>query len=226
MKKRILTVAAHPDDEILGCAGTIAKCCTSGDEAFTLILGEGATSRDEVREREKRAEEIRTLRQCLERANAVLGVAEVFSLDFPDNRFDSVDLLDIVKAVENVVSDVRPDVLYTHFSNDLNIDHCITNRAVLIATRPMMGSPVHEVYAFEVLSSTEWHYPLTFAPDVYVDIGASIDQKIAAMREYATEIRDYPHPRSAEGLRLNARYWGMRVGVEYAEAFRTLRVVR
>ena len=226
MNRRILIVAAHPDDEVLGCFGTVARLIEEGCEAYTLILGEGVTSRDDARNREGREAEVNALRAQIRAANDAIGIQKVFIENFPDNRFDSVDLLDIVKVVARVKEEVQPDIIFTHFENDLNIDHTITCRAVLTATRPMADECVREIYSFEVLSSTEWNYPLTFTPDTYFDVSKTLNKKVEAMAAYRSELRESPHPRSLDGIELNARYWGMRVGREAAEAFQCIRAVR
>lgn len=226
MKKTVLIVGAHPDDEVLGCGGAMAKLSKERNCVFTLILGEGLTSRDKARNRKKRAADISKLKQSVFAANGILGVEKVFAYDFPDNRFDSVPLLDIVKVVEGVKSIVRPDIVFTHYEKDLNIDHAITYRAVLTATRPVKGETVKEIYSFEVPSSTEWRYPQSFDPDIFIDIGETLKTKIRAMRIYDTEIRDFPHPRSCAGIETNARYRGMHVCSGPAEAFKCVRVIR
>ncbi len=225
MRKRVLIVAAHPDDEVLGCGGTVARLVREGWEAFTLILGEGITSRDTVRRREEREEEIAELKVCVRQANEILGVKEVFTFDFPDNRFDSPDLLDLVKTVERVKREVNPSVIFTHSGADLNVDHTLTHRAVLTATRPQPGESVREIYSFEVLSSTEWSFPHSFRPDTYFDISTTLELKKEALRQYLSELREFPHPRSLEGVEVKARQRGMEVGLEYAEAFELVRRV-
>jgi LmbE family N-acetylglucosaminyl deacetylase len=226
MVKKILVIAAHPDDEILGCGGTMARFAKEGQEVYTVILGEGITSRDDTRRRDQRGAEIARLKKQVDEANSVVGVKEVFTFDLPDNRFDSVPLLDVVKIVEKVKSQVQPDIIFTHYENDLNVDHGVTYRAVLTATRPMQGEPVKEIYAFEVLSSTEWNYPLRFSPDCFFDITGTIDIKESAMAAYKSELRAYPHPRSLMGIRLQAETWGMQTGLGFAEAFKTVRVLK
>jgi len=226
MKKKVLIVAAHPDDEVLGCGGTIARLVREGHEAYTLILGEGVTSRDRSRDREKREGEISRLKKQIRKANELLGVKEVFAFDFPDNRFDSVDFLDIVKAIEEVKNKLKPEIVFTHSKSDLNIDHQITHKAVITATRPMQNESVKEIYAFEVLSSTEWNYPLSFSPNVYFDIGDTLELKLKAITEYKSELREYPHPRSLKGIEIKARQRGMEVGFSYAEAFECVRYMR
>jgi len=223
MKDKILIVCAHPDDEVLGCGGTVARLVREGYEAFTLILGEGVTSRDDKRNREKREEEIKALKEQAVKANEILGVKEVFIFDFPDNRFDSADFLDIVKAVERVKKEVKPRIIFTHSRTDLNIDHRLVYEAVITATRPMKGEPVREIYSFEILSSTEWNYPLSFSPNVYFNIEETLERKKEAMKVYFSELRDFPHPRSVEGIEVKAKQRGMESGFIYAEAFELVR---
>ncbi len=224
MHKKILIVAAHPDDEVLGCFGTVARLIKEGHEAYTLILGEGKSSRDN--DIDDLEEELDLLKSESEEANTTIGIKKLFVEQFPDNRFDSVDLLDLVKAVSKVKEEIDPDIIFTHYEHDLNIDHQLTYKAVITAARPMEDESVKEIYAFEVLSSTEWNYPLSFTPDTFFDISDTIEDKLKAMRAYGSELRDYPHPRSLKGIELNAQYHGMRVGREYVEAFKSIRVIK
>ena len=226
MSKTILIVAAHPDDEVLGCFGTVARLIKEGYEAYTLILGEGKTSRDESRIVENKKDELEVLNQEIVEANRTIGIKKVFIETFPDNRFDSVDLLDIIKAISKVKEEIKPDIIFTHYEHDLNIDHQITYKAVITATRPMIDECVKKIYSFEILSSTEWNYPLSFSPDTYFDIGDTIELKLDAMKKYDSELCNYPHPRSLEGIELNAKYQGMRVGKEYVEAFKVIRSIK
>lgn len=221
MNKKILIIAAHPDDEVLGCFGTVSRLIKEGYDAYTLILGEGKTSRNTSNENE-----IQSLKNEIIKANNSIGIKKVFIESFPDNRFDSVDLLDIIKVILKVKEEVNPDIIFTHFEHDLNIDHQITYKAVITATRPMQDETVSEIYSFEILSSTEWNYPLSFSPDTYFDIHSTLDLKISAMKEYNSELCVYPHPRSLKGITLNAQYQGMRVGKKYVEAFKSIRVVK
>ena len=221
---KIMIVAAHPDDEVLGCGGTITRFLNKKNvEVVTLILGEGITSRDKTREYDRRYNEIESLKKNIIDANKILGIENVFSFDFPDNRFDTIALIDIVKTIEDIKWSFMPDTIFTHFANDMNIDHAITNKAVLTATRPMYNEPVKEIYAFEVLSSTEWNFPLSFTPDLFIDISETLEKKQKAMSVYSNELREFPHPRSIEGILLNAKNWGMKSGLQYCEAFQTIR---
>ncbi len=223
---RILIVAAHPDDEVLGCFGTVARLIKEGYEAYTLILGEGKTSRAENRMEGSLNDEIAVLRKEIQKANEVIGIKEVFTDNFPDNRFDSVDLLDIVKVIERVKNKVKPNIIFTHYEKDLNIDHQITFKAVITATRPIVDEYVKEIYSFEVLSSTEWSYPLSFSPDIFFDISDTLNLKIEAMKQYKSELCEYPHPRSLKGIKLNAEFNGMRVAKKYVEVFKCIRIIK
>jgi LmbE family N-acetylglucosaminyl deacetylase len=224
---RVLTVAAHPDDEILGCGGTMAAHAGRGDEVSILILGEGLTSRAATRA-DADLSGLPDLKRDARSAAAAIGVSDVTLLDFPDNRFDSVDLLDIIKAIEAIKARVMPDVVYVHHWGDLNIDHRVTFEAVMTAFRPLPGEVPVSIYAFEVPSSTGWAAPSAasaFVPTHFVEIGKLVDKKIQAMESYASERRVWPHPRAPEALRANARYRGSQIGVEAAEAFVTVRTV-
>lgn len=224
-----LIIAAHPDDEILGCGGTTAKLVEGGHMVYTLILGEGITSRDGTRNRHKREKEIKELRRHIEMANKTIGVRDTFVFDFPDNRFDTVALLDIVKTIEKVKKDVNPDAVFTHHWGDLNIDHRITFEAVMTVFRPIKGENTKGIYSFEIPSSTEWNAPIPasyFMPNYFIDISNTLELKIKAMKEYKSEIREYPHPRSPEAIRIYARFRGIQVGLEAAEAFEVIRMIR
>ena len=225
---RILVVAAHPDDEVLGCGGTIAKHVLHGEEVYCLILGEGITSRQTQRGLASSAE-IKQLRLSSERAASILGIRKVFFRNFPDQCLDTVPLLEIVKDVEEVKEELKPDIIYTHNQSDLNIDHQITFKAVLTACRPVKDETVRLIYSFEVPSSTEWSSPDAhphFVPNVFVDISDTFSKKVEALKAYQGEIREYPHPRSLEALEIIAKRWGINVGIGLAEAFRLIRWIK
>ncbi len=203
----VAVIAAHPDDEILGCGGTIAKHANNGDTVRVLILAEGITSRGSV-------DGLPELRTAAGKANRFLGASVSFH-DFPDNKMDSVPLLDVVKEVEKFMQDIQPEVVYTHFENDLNIDHTITYRAVMTACRPLPGSTAKTILSFEVPSSTEWG--TGFSPNWFVEIDTR--KKIQALQFYGMEMRDFPHPRSFSAVEHLAKWRGASVGVPEAEAF-------
>lgn len=227
MKKKILVVAAHPDDEVLGCGATVARKVKEGYEAYTLILGGCTTSGEGERGGSVPPARMKEIRSQADKANKVIGVKEVYRSDIPDNRFDKVALLDIVKVVEGHIKKIKPALIYTHFTGDMNVDHRMTARAVLTAARPVPGCSVEAIYLFEVLSSTEWGVPGddAFRPDSFVDVSSFLEKKIEAMKAYATEINEPPHPRSLEGIRTLAGYRGGVVGKKYCEAFVTARSV-
>ncbi|WP_343203648.1 PIG-L deacetylase family protein [Pampinifervens florentissimum] len=155
-----------------------------------------------------------------------MGVRDVIFYDFPDNRFDTVPLLDIVKSIEKVIRELKPEIIFTHYEKDLNINHQITYKAVLTATRPQPGNPVKKIDSCEVLSSTEWNYPLGFQPDTYFILSTEhIRKKVEALSCYESELRTYPHPRSVEGVEYLARLRGLQIGVEYAEGFKLVREI-
>jgi LmbE family N-acetylglucosaminyl deacetylase len=227
-KKRILIVAAHPDDEVLGAGATAARLAIEGHEVHIAILGEGATSRFEQR-KDADAALVTSLGEQSHRAARILKAADVSLHGLPDNRFDSVPLLDVIKIVERLIGKVVPSVVFTHHGGDLNIDHQIVNRAVMTATRTLETNPVRELYAFEVPSSTEWAFqqlePI-FRPNTFFDVGDTLELKVKALLEYEGEARAFPHPRSSEALRAIARRWGSVAGCQAAEAFQLIRSIR
>jgi LmbE family N-acetylglucosaminyl deacetylase len=217
----ILVVAAHPDDEVLGCGGTIAKHSRQGDKIHVLILAEGATSRDLQRSRKSRQSDLSSLAEAAQQANQVLG-ASLSLYDFPDNRMDSCDLLNIIKVVEKAIDEHHPEIVYTHHSGDLNIDHRRIHEAVLTATRPLPSSSVKTLLFFEIPSSTEWQAPtpaLNFVPNWFVDISDTLNLKLKALEFYESEIRPWPHPRSLTAVDHLAHWRGAIVGTVAAEAF-------
>jgi N-acetylglucosamine malate deacetylase 1 len=225
---KVLVIAAHPDDEILGCGATSARLVMEGHEVHFAILGEGVTSRHSDRADADSAQ-LAALRHQAHAAAAKVGVKSVVLHKLPDNRLDTVPLLDIVKIVEGLVDRTKPEVVYTHHGGDLNIDHGVIHRAVLTATRPIAGQSVREIYAFEVPSSTEWAFQRIvppFQPNVFVDVTRTLEAKIAAMECYESEARKFPHPRSPEALRALAVRRGSTVGCAAAEAFELVRSIR
>lgn len=221
-----LIVAAHPDDEVLGCGGTIARLAAEGEDVVVLILGEGITSRVDV---DPAAPGVDRLHEIAGEAGRLLGAREVVTHRFADNRFDGVDLLDIVQVIERQVQHDEPSAVYCQHGGDLNVDHQLVFRATLAATRPQPGHPTREVLSFEVPSSTEWAFGRIdppFVPNVFVDISAHLDRKLAALRLYETEMRPFPHPRSLDAVRHSAHRWGSVVGVAAAEAFQLVRSTR
>ncbi len=218
----VLVVAAHPDDEILGCGATMAKHVKAGDAVHVLILAEGVTSRDDKREKSSRKQALSALAKAAQAANNIIGVTSLTLLDFPDNRMDSVDLLDIIKPIEAMIQKLKPAIVYTHHAGDVNIDHQRTHAAVVTACRPTPKHPVKRLLFFEVASSTEWQPPGSappFVPNWFVDVSKTLPLKLKALEAYESEMRPWPHARSIEALEHLARWRGASVGCNAAEAF-------
>jgi N-acetylglucosamine malate deacetylase 1 len=220
MTEQVLVVAAHADDEALGCGGTIARHAGSGDSVDVVFLADGVTSRADAVLTERRAAAIK--------ACSILGSNTPTFFDFLDQQLDNVGLLQVVQAIEPIIEKVRPTVIYTHHGGDLNLDHQIVHQAVMTALRPMPSSTYRAIYAFEVASSTEWASSAIgtpFRPDHFVAIENTLEKKIEALQAYDREMRDFPHARSYDALRALAVLRGASVGVRAAEAFVTLRSI-
>ena len=214
----ILVVAAHPDDEVLGCGGYIAARARNGDDVSVAFISDGVTSRIN----NKSQFEIEARRKAAQQAADVLGVKNISFGDFPDNKLDASPLLEVIKSIEAVVERVRPQIVLTHFGGDLNIDHRIVNQAVLTACRPAPKQGVKEILFFEVPSSTEWQVPIegeAFIPTWFEDISETLELKIKALTVYKHELREWPHPRSIKAVEHLAHWRGASCGVDAAEAF-------
>jgi LmbE family N-acetylglucosaminyl deacetylase len=220
MMQSILILAAHPDDEVLGCGGTIAKFTDDGFIVNVAFLADGVFSRAVAPT--IRQQELTSRRTAAQKACEILGAKSVSFGDFPDNRLDTIPLLDITQAVEIIIAKHQPDIVFTHHAGDLNIDHRRLHEATVTASRPQQGHSVKTLLCFEVPSSTEWQLPgsaPTFMPNWFVDISATLDRKLAALDAYAKELRPWPHPRSLRGVEHLAHWRGATVGVDAAEAF-------
>jgi LmbE family N-acetylglucosaminyl deacetylase len=218
--RSILILAAHPDDEVLGCGGTIAKLANDGATIHVAFLADGVFSR--VSNSIDQDEELHIRRSAAQKSCEILGVKSVSFGEFPDNRMDTVALLDITRELEGLLTKHKPEMIFTHHAGDVNIDHRRMHEATVTACRPQPGHPVKTLLNFEVPSSTEWQLsgsaPI-FAPNWFVDISDTLDQKLAALDFYSSELRDWPHPRSRQAIEHLARWRGASVGVDAAEAF-------
>lgn len=221
--KRIAVIMAHPDDEVLGCGATLARYAREGAEISILILATGLTSRGTASEAE-----IESLQEQAKTAGCILGASLVEFAGFPDNAMDSVSLLEVIKCVEGFAKKTNPDVIFTHHNGDINIDHDVTQRAVLTAFRPLPGSKEREIFACNVLSSSEYgRSDWRPRPDCYVALQEEdVDAAVAALECYSGEIRQWPHPRSSATIRYQARLFGAECGRDYAQVFEVLRLTR
>jgi N-acetylglucosamine malate deacetylase 1 len=212
---RVLVVAAHPDDEVLGMGGTIALHTARGDEVRVLVVTDGSSTQypDDAETRSRKEEEAR-------RAAAELGVEDYVHLDHPDMRLDTLPHVEVNRVIEEHVQGFAPAVLYT-VQPDVNNDHRVLFDSVAVATRPVPGQPVRRLLTYAPASSTEWTPAAVnwFVPNWYVDVTETIERKIAAFAHYETERREYPHPRSERAIRATAEFHGTTCGREYAEPF-------
>ena len=223
---RVLVVAAHPDDEVLGCGGTIAWHADNGDQVQILIVVEGSTSRQRQRDRSQVRDDLSILAKAAQTAGYILGGEGVGFLDLPDNRLDSLDRLDLTKRIEECVERHQPECIYVHHAGDVNVDHRRLHEAVVTACRPTPGHVVKRLLSFEVASSTEWQPPgsaSAFQPNWFVDISDQWERKREALVAYSSEMRDWPHARSFEAVKHLARWRGAQVNAEPVEALSLLR---
>lgn len=226
-----LVVVAHPDDEVLGCGGTIVRLANAGVSVFCLALCKGVASRfrnaedsSDALTKAQRARELAFQASC-----ANLGIKQHWLLDFPDNMFDTVPLLELAQNIENRILDLEPELILTHHLGDLNIDHERTCAAVVTATRPCSRTFVPHLFSFEVPSSSEWsswlHKDTNFIPNTFVDIRDVYATKLDSFKEYHMENRDFPHPRSEEAMDVISKRWGTFAGLNRAEAFMLVRSI-
>jgi len=228
MQERIAVIAAHADDDVLGCGGTISKYATSGHEIKTLFFTNGVGSRfKKSSQKENKFSDVRM--KDMVRSHSVMGVTNYKALAFPDNQLDTIPLLDLVREVEEFLIEFSPTIILTHTIKDLNIDHQRISAAVTTACRPIFDRTAHTILFFEVPSSTNWQIDSAhpaFNPRFYIDISETMETKISAMESYTNEIQEFPHPRSEIYLRALAHVRGAACGVKYAEGFEVGRIIR
>lgn len=229
--KRLLCVAAHPDDEVLGCGATVRKFVKDGWQAAVIILSSGISGRfhSDDQQLPQLQEQQQALAEQMKKAAEVCGFSDVHAFDFPDNRMDTVSRMDLAHDIGAVMQDFQPDLVLTHHPGDYNWDHTRVFDAVMMAARHSPGDPSpDEIWAYEVRSSTErgWASRQPFAPNIYIDVTETIDSKAEALACYTGELHDAPHPRSVEGIRALATMRGHEVGIGAAEAFELIRKVQ
>jgi len=219
--EKILAIVAHPDDEIIGLGGTLRKHIKNGDQVWVLILGDGKTSRK--KEYKKMDDKVKKSSVSETKyALKALGSTNFYREYLPDNRFDSLTLLDVVKLVSEYIEKINPTIIYTHHNGDLNVDHQVTAEAVITASRPIQNENIKELRMFETLSSTEMagaRHTHVFIPNLFIDITAELDDKLKALKYYRSEIKNFPHPRSLKAVRFNAYVWGAKNNRTAVEPF-------
>lgn len=222
VKRKVLVIAAHPDDEVLGMGGALLKHKAEGDSISIMFMSDGVTGRDFVYDRAARQADIDRRKEMALQAGKLFDARKIDFLDLPNLRLDREYILELTKHIEDQIDCVHPDIVYTHFSNDTNIDHCVTHRASVIAMRPVPGRKISSLRLFEIGSSTEYALPAfgdSFTPNLFINIADFCEQKMELIRCYDYEMRDFPHPRSEEAIRARDIFRGSSVGLSCAEAF-------
>lgn len=225
-KLNVLVVASHPDDEILGMGGTLLRHSAEGANISVMFMSDGVTGRDFIYEPKARASEIQNRKDMALKAGEIFGADQISFEDLPNLRMDQEYILELTKRIERRIDNFNPDIVYTHFSNDTNIDHCVTHRACVMALRPTPERRVSALRLFEIGSSTEYAAPMSgdsFMPNLFVDISAFSDKKFTLLKCYEDEMREFPHPRSEKAIKSRDIYRGASVGVGCAEAFMEIR---
>lgn len=214
---RVLVFAPHPDDEILGCGGVMAKHISNGDEVFVCIATCSKIDKYKVMHE-----------NYARKVHAMLGVKDTFFLDFPTVELTHIDQRQFNGAFDGIVQKVRPEMVYIPFYGDMHTDHAMVTGAAMVALRPLSAPFVKNIYMYETLSETGWNYPSVekaFIPNVFSDVSEYIETKVAAMNMYETKVKKDPHPRSPEGIKALAKYRGGTIGVCYAESFMCVRSI-
>jgi len=214
--RRVLVIAAHPDDEIIGVGGTIARHASVGDSVYVAILTEGASVQFP-----NEPEKITLKRTQALKAAEVLGVKEVFFGNFPDQKLDACPIIEVTNFIETIIKETYPSIVYTHHFTELNRDHRIAYEATSVAARPFSDSSIERLLCFSVDTLSHWGEGLA-QYNIFSDISDTLELKLRAMQVYETEVRKYPHPRSLEALRQIAYRNGAIVGLKAAEMFQLI----
>jgi LmbE family N-acetylglucosaminyl deacetylase len=216
---KVLFIAPHPDDETIGAGGSIARHCALGDHVYWCIVTKGYSPHWSE-------ETLQTIREQIDSIEKFYGFKKVYRLGFPTVRLNTVPHMELCGALQNVIEEIKPDIIYTTSRNDANLDHRIVYDCTLVATRPLPGNGVRRVLSYEIGYTNHFGVPSgasMFQPTVFVDINDYLDKKIGAMRLYETELRSLPHPRNVDSIRLVAKERGLCVGYEAAECFELVR---
>jgi N-acetylglucosamine malate deacetylase 1 len=218
----VVVIAAHPDDEVLGVGGTIQKHIQIGRSVTVIYVTDGFyedADDDRILSKRKNATD----------AMNILGVTDIIFLGFKGLRLDTYEKCLLNSALTNAFKKIKPRIVYTHHWGDVNFDHEVVFDMTIVASRPHRGMTIDALYTYETLSSTEWAAPnrdSSFLPNTFEVLDdEAVGLKVAAMEQYVTEIFDYPHPRSSEGIRVLAQQRGLMISEKYAEAFHLVRSV-
>ena len=218
---RVLIIAPHPDDEVLGCGGTIVKHVSKGDEVVLCVVTKAYPPEWSETELKQRKEEVL-------RVNRILNIQKTYFLDLPTVKLDTIPQKELNDSIFHIIDEVKPEVIYAPYKGDLNKDHQLVFDAVMVATKPKLDNMIKELLCYETLSETEWSAHVShnaFIPNVWVDISTTLETKLKAMSEYKSEIKEFPHPRSLKGISILSQVRGTAIGVEAAEAFMLIREV-
>ncbi|MHC1775880.1 MAG: PIG-L deacetylase family protein [Lentimicrobium sp.] len=221
MEKNILIVAPHPDDEVLGCGGVMAKFAGTGLKVYVLVVTRGTPKLYS-------AEKIDNIRREARNAHAILGVAETVFLDFPAPELDIISLAEISREIAEVIRKYNITDLYIPHRGDIHGDHRVVFNACLVAARPVGDCSVKSIFAYETLSETEWAPPFgddAFIPARFVDVSTTFDKKLEAMKCFKSQLKQFPNPRSIETLTALSRFRGSTVGFTNVEAFMVIRII-
>lgn len=217
--RKILIIAPHPDDEVLGCGGTVVKHSKTGDEVYLCIVTKAYTP-------EWSEEFLKNRQKEVEKANKILGIKKTYFLDFPTVKLDTIPQKEVIKAIYKVIDEVKPNIMYIPHEGDINKDHRLVFESCLVATKPI-NYKIKRILSYETLSETEWGQPIeSFTPNVYVNISETFEKKIEAMKAYESELKQYPHPRSLEIVEVLAKKRGSEILVKFAEAFMLIREIK
>jgi LmbE family N-acetylglucosaminyl deacetylase len=218
---KVLVIAPHPDDEVLGCGGTIARYTSVREEVCLCVVTRAYPPEWPEDEIPRRKQEVLT-------ANRILGIRKTDFLDFPAVKLDTISQKELADSISRVIDEIKPEVVYLPHRGDVNKDHRLVFEAAMVATRPKSAPSIKKVLCYEVLSETDWAAPFAdsvFLPNVFVDISGTLETKLKAMSEYKLELKEFPHPRSLETITALAKMRGATTGVEAAEAFMLIREV-
>ena len=224
-KEKVLIVVAHPDDEVLGCGGYLSKYKNS-KEFKVIFVGEGTSCRfPKMNFNSKIKAEIRKRQKQSIQALKYLGVKSYEYYNLPCGRLDSIDIIDINKIIEQEIKIFKPNIIFTHNSDDCNNDHRVVNRSVMMATRPVtLNNFVKSIFTFEVISSTEWNFEKQFSPNFFeILTEKNVKDKIKAFKFYKSEIQTKKMPRTSDGLKTLAKYRGKIMSSDYAESYQMIR---